>query len=44
MKDFFFKPYSADSVVSISQLKDLFELNGIQEKDCLLLARYIAEP
>ena len=30
--------------MSITSLKDLFELNGIKDKDSLLLARYIAEP
>jgi hypothetical protein len=25
-------------------MKGLFELNGLKDKDCLLLARFIAEP
>lgn len=44
LKDFFFKPFSADTQVSIKTLRDIFETNGIPEKKCLILARYIIEP
>lgn len=44
IKDYFFKPYSSEQAVSISKLKDMFELNGFSEKKSELLARYLIEP
>ena len=44
IKDYFFKPYSAESPVSIRKLRDMFEFNGFTDKKSELLARYLVEP
>lgn len=44
VKDFFFKPYQSDAQVSIAELQEIFDNNGIDEKKSLLLARYLVEP
>ncbi|CDW71575.1 UNKNOWN [Stylonychia lemnae] len=42
--EFFFKPYVKDQEVTVGQLTDIFETNGLTEKRSRLLARYIIEP
>ncbi len=44
MKDFFFKPYQADSNITIKSLSEIFDSNGIPAAKSLLLARYLVEP
>jgi len=44
MKDYFFKPYNPEGEVAIKELSDIFERNGFDEKQSMLLARYLVEP
>ncbi|CDW75040.1 UNKNOWN [Stylonychia lemnae] len=44
LKDFFFKPYQPENDVSIKFLSEIFDSNGIEDKQSLLLARYLIEP
>ena len=44
IQDFFFKPFTPEAQVSIKQLQDIFETNGINDKKAQALARYIIEP
>ena len=44
IREFFFKPFKPDENVTVKQLVDIFETNGISDKKSLLLARFLIEP
>lgn len=44
MKDFFFKPFSPQEEISITDLKEIFDSNGLSETDSYNLARFLIEP
>ena len=44
IQDFFFKPYNQDQEITVKQLENIFETNGLNEKKSQLIARYIIEP
>lgn len=44
IKDFFFKPYAAEQLVTVAKLRDALETNGFSDKKAELLARYLVEP
>lgn len=43
IQDYFFKPYKADSEVSIKRIQDILDSIGIDEDQSLFVARFLIE-